>query len=85
MSFVHGLFVVSLWLCGSVFSYSSEFGSQLKLEYTWQIRLSRGVAEVCIGNVRINAAETNIIEKVERISPEHKPQVFADLEISSEA
>ena len=64
---------------------NSEFDSQLKLEYTWQIRLSRGVAEVCIGNVRIKAPETNIIEKVERISPEHEPQVFADLKIPSEA
>src|SRR5215831_10007934 len=76
---------VSVSLCLCVFISVSVFDSQLKLEYARQIRLSRGIAEVCIGNVRINAPEANIIEEVERINPEHKPYVFPDLKIPSEA
>ena len=50
----------------------SVFDSQLKLEHSRQIRLSGGLSEVGIGNVRIDASETNIIEEVERIRPEHQ-------------
>ena len=55
-----------------IFKKGSEFDPQLKLEYTRQIGLRGGLAEVGIGNVRIDASETNIIEQVERISSEHK-------------
>jgi uncharacterized tellurite resistance protein B-like protein len=51
----------------------SEFDSELKLEYARQVHLSGGLAEIGISNVRIDASETDIIEEVERISPEHKP------------
>src|SRR5262249_48809534 len=54
-------------------SVVSEFDSELKLEYARQVHLSGGLTEIRIGNVRIDASEANVIEEVERISPEHKP------------
>jgi hypothetical protein len=51
----------------------SELDSELKLEHARQVHLSGGLTEIGISNVRIDASETNIIEEVERISPEHKP------------
>jgi hypothetical protein len=75
-----------LWLIYWLKSSVSEFDSQLKLENTRQIRLSGGLAEGRgTGNVRANAPETNIIKKVERISPEYKLQIFANLKIAREA
>jgi uncharacterized tellurite resistance protein B-like protein len=44
-----------------------EFYSKLELKYARQISLCRCLAEVCVSNIRINASETNIIKKIERI------------------
>ena len=63
----------------------SEFDSELKLEDARQIHLSGGLAEVGTGNVRGNTSETNIVEEIERIGPERKPEIFANLKIPGEA
>ena len=67
------------------FSSKSELESEFKLEYARQIGLSGGFTEAGAGNVRVDTAEANIIENVERVGPERKPQVFVYLEISREA
>src|SRR5262245_60393299 len=64
----------------------SDLQSEFELKHARQIYLGRRLAEPPrIGDVRANAAETNVIKQVECIGPEDESQILANLKIPGDA
>jgi len=58
-----------------------HFDSKFELKYSGQIELGRRFAKISIRDAQVIAAKAHIVKKVERVSPENKPKVLANLEI----
>src|SRR5262245_28258783 len=63
----------------------SDLQSEFELEYTRQVHLCRGLAEIRIGNLCVDTSETNGVKQVECIGPEDKSQILANLKIPGNA